>query len=75
MNGIKRRPRVNPFVERRVVPIAQRENQERFPGRNENINMARGRSRSYPTPPPNMVSLQPHSQSQCLAAGFGLCGS
>ena len=69
MDGIERRPRVSPFMERGVFPVAQRENQEMVPGRNQN--MARGRSRSYPAPPPNMVRLQPHSQPWCLTVGFG----
>ena len=55
-----------------IVPVEQRENQqERVPGRNDNINMTRGRSRSYPAPPPNIFRLQPHSQPCCLVAGFG----
>ena len=68
----ERRPRVIPFLGRGIAPVEQRENQqERVPGRNGNINMARGRSRSYPAPPPNIFRSQPHSQPCCLTVGFG----
>ena len=51
MNGIERRPGVIPFLGRGIVPAEQ---QERVPGRNCTINMVRGRSRSYLSPPPNI---------------------
>ena len=68
----ERRPGVIPLLGRGIVLVEPRLNQqERVPGRNGNINTARGRSRSYPAPPPNILSSQPHSQPHCLAAGFG----
>ena len=68
----ERRPKVIPFLGRGIVPVEQRENQQEWvPGRNDIINRARGRSRSYPAPPPNIFRSQPRSQPCCLAVGFG----
>ena len=72
----ERRPGVIPFLGRGIVPVEPNLNQqERVPGRNGNINMARGRSRSYPAPPPNIFRSQPHSQPCCLAMGLGYVAS
>ena len=68
----ERRPGVIPFLGRGIVLAEPRSNQqERVPGRNSTINTVRGRSRSYPAPPPNIFRSQPHSQPCCLTAGFG----
>ena len=68
----ERRLGVIPFLGRGIVPAEPRSNQqERVPERNSTINMVRGRSRSYPAPPPNIFRSQPHSQPHCLTAGFG----
>ena len=67
----ERRLGVIPFLGRGIVTVEPRLNQERIPGRNGNINLARGRSRSYPAPPPNIFRSQPHIQPCCLTAGFG----
>ena len=66
-----RRLGVIPFLGRGIVPVEPRLNQEGVPGRNGNINMARGRSRSYPASPLNIFRSQPHTQPCCLTAGFG----
>ena len=72
----ERRPGEIPLLGRGIVPVEPRLNQqERVPGRNGNINMARGRSRSYPAPPPNIFRSQPHSQPCCLAVGLGYVAS
>ena len=44
---------------------------ERVPGNSNNINMAQGRSRSFPAPPQAIIRRQPHNQPCCLMAGFG----
>ena len=68
----ERRPGVIPFLGRGIIPVEPRLNQqERVPGKNGNINMARGRSRSYLAPPTNIFRSQPHSQPCCLTAGSG----
>ena len=68
----ERRPGVSPFFGRGIVPLVPRLNQwERVPGRNNNINMTRGRSRSFLAPQLNIFRQQPHSQPCCLTAGFG----
>ena len=68
----ERRPGVIPFLGRGIVLADPRSNQqERVPGRNSTINTVRGRSRSYPAPPPNIFGSQPHSQPCCLT--LGLC--
>ena len=68
----ERRPGVIPYLGRGIVPGEARTNhQERVPGGNNFSYNARGRSRSFPTPPPNIFRSQPHSQPCCLTAGFG----
>ena len=68
----ERRPGINPFLGRGYIQVVPRFNQwERVPGRNSNINMVRGRSRSFPVSPPNIFRQQPHSQPCFLTAGFG----
>ena len=70
---VERRPGVIPFLGRGIVPREARPNQqERVPGGNNYyIQNNRGRSRSFPTPPPNEIRSQPHSQLCCLTVGFG----
>ena len=52
----ERRPGVNPFLGKGIVPVVPRFNHgERVPGRNNNSNMMRGRSRSFPAPPQNVI--------------------
>ena len=63
------------FWGRGIVPVEPVVHQERVPGRNGNVNMARGRSRSYPESPPNIFRSQPHSQPCCLTAGLGYVAS
>ena len=54
-----------------IIPVEPRLNQqERVPGKNGNVNTARGRSRSYPAPPQNIFRSQPHSQPCCLTVEF-----
>ena len=67
----ERRLGVIPILGRGIDLVEPRLNQERVTGRNGNINMARGRSRSYPAPPPNIFRSQPHTQPHCLTVGFG----
>ena len=72
----ERRPGVIPFLGRGIVPVEPRLNQqERVPGRNANINTARGRSRSYPAPLPNIFRSQPQNQPCYLAAWLGYVAS
>ena len=66
------RPGVKPFLGRRSIPVVPRFNHwEGVPGRNNNCNIMRGRSRSFPVSPQNAIRQQPHSQPCCLTAGFG----
>ena len=66
------RPGVNPFLGRGIRPLVPRfVHWERVPGNNNNVNMAWGRSRSFPAPPQPNIRKQPHSQPCCLMAGFG----
>ena len=66
------RPGVNPFLGRGIFPMVPRFNHwERVPGQNNNIKMARGRSRSFPAHPPNIIRQQPCSQPHCSTVGFG----
>ena len=59
----ERRPGVIPFLGRGIVPGEARPNQqERVLGGNNFSYTARGRSRSFPAPPPNIFRSQPHSQ-------------
>ena len=45
------RPGVNPFLGREIRPVVPRFiHWERVPGHSNNVNMARGRSRSFPAP-------------------------
>ena len=77
MNALRRRREkerrlgVIPLFGRGIVLVEPDMNQERVPGRNGNVNMVRGRSRSYAAPQPNIFRSQPHSQPCCLVAGFG----
>ena len=64
--------RGKPFLRRGIIPIVPRiRHRERVPGRDINSNMLRGRSRSFPVPPQNVIRQQPHNQPCCLTAGFG----
>ena len=83
MNALKRRREageeerrlgVIPFLGRGIALAEPILNQERIPGRNGK-KIARGRSRSYPAPPPNIFRSQPYSQPCCLAAGLGYVAS
>ena len=66
------RPGINPLLGRGIKPVVPRfVHWERVPGHNNNLNMAQGRSRSFPTPPQAIIRRQPHSQPCCLMAGFG----
>ena len=69
---MERRPGVIPFFGRGIVPGEDRQHQQErvLGGNNFNYN-ARGRSRSFPKPPPNIFRSQPHSQPHCLTVGFG----
>ena len=71
----ERRWGVIPFLGRGIVPVEPILNQERVPGSNGKVNMARGRSKSYPAPPPNIFRSQPHSQACYLAVGLGYVAS
>ena len=67
----ERRPGVNPFLGRGIIPIVPGfRHWERVPGGDNNSNMLRGRSRSFPAPPQNVIRQQPHSQPFCLTSGF-----
>ena len=70
------RPGVMPLLGRGIRPMVPRFQQwDGFQQENFNLNyMARGRSRSFPTPQPYLqihYRNQPHSLPCCLAAGFG----
>ena len=66
------RPGVNPFLGRGIRPVVPRfVHWERVPGNSNNVNIAQGRSRSFPVPPQPNIRRQPHSQPGCLMAGFG----
>ena len=72
----ERRPGVMPLLGRGIRPVVPRFQQwDGFQAENFNFNhMARGRSRSFPTPQPFLqihYRTQPHSLPCCLAAGFG----
>ena len=72
----KRRPGVMPLLGRGIRPMVPRFQQwDGFQAENFNFNhMARGRSRSFPTPQPFLqihYRRRPHSLPCCLAAGFG----
>ena len=66
------RPGVNSFLERGISPVVPRFiHWERVLGNSNNVNMAQGRSRSFPAPPQAIIRRQPHNQPCCLTAGFG----
>ena len=68
---MEKRPGVIPFLGRGTAPGEVRPDQwERVLGGNNYNQNTRGRSRSYPAPPPNILRSQPHSQPHCLTAGF-----
>ena len=63
----ERRPGVNPFMGRGIIPRFRQ--WEGVPGRGSN-NMFRGRSRSFPALPQNAIRTQPHAQPCYLTLGY-----